>query len=76
MNFNEVSCIPVDPSSVVNNIRKIYNPDVVKSVVYGKYRTAGTFDVRRQNAINIYIYIYIYIYSKNALTITTSVKCD
>ena len=43
-------------SSVVNNIWKIYNPDVVKSVLYGKYRTVGTFDVRHLNAINIIIY--------------------
>ena len=31
-------------------------------VLYGKYRTVGTFDVRRQSAINIIIYIYIYVY--------------
>ena len=47
-------------SSVVNNIHKIYNPDVLKSVLHGIYRTVGTFDVRDQNAINIHNYIYIY----------------
>ena len=35
-------------------------------MLYGKYRTVGTFDVRCQSAINIninkYIYIYMYIY--------------
>ena len=36
-----------------------------KSVLYGKYRTVGTFDVRHESAINIiiiYVYNYIYIY--------------
>ena len=46
-------------SRVVNNPRKIYNRMFVKSVLYGKYRTVVTFDVRHQNAINIYNYIYI-----------------
>ena len=54
--------------------------DVVKkSVLYGKYRTVGTFDVRRESAINIiiiyvynYIYIYIIIYTYNYIYIYRS----
>ena len=29
-------------------------------MLYGKYRTVGTFDVRRESALNIYI-IYMYV---------------
>ena len=37
--------------------------DVVKkSVLYGKYRNVGTFDIRHQSVLNIYIHCMYVIY--------------
>ena len=47
-------------AKVVNDTWKIYSRMFVNSVLYGKYRTVSTFDVRHQNAINIFI-LYVCI---------------